>query len=166
MAKALFCLTCGAVKTFAPDGATTKCDCADGQVVGWWVDTSVGLARMAVLPPGIQEQARVVLMHSRFLRADVDDIPKTYAGPDGTQPHPEGQIDAFWRHRHDDAQDVPLRPEVLQPFHRSKRACPLVIQRVGTSADTLWATELELRDRGLLEVSFSQQNGEHQSSRA
>jgi|SRR5215471_1492577 len=156
MAKALFCLECGAIKSFPWNGDTAKCDCAEGQVVGWWLegwtDMRTAEVQMAVLPPGNQGKARVLLIHTGFLRAEVETMPTGYVGPDG-QLHPfdQAQIDANWRDQHQQVIMTPPRPESLSVFHPSRRGCPLAILHPGTSPDTHWATDVELHQRGLLE---------------
>jgi len=153
MAKALVCLDCGAVKTLAPDSSTTTCDCPPhfGQVVGWWVDQNIALAQIAVLHPKPRDRARVLLLHNGVLRADVDVIPSGYAASDGSwTPYDANQTDTFWRQIHTEATHTPPRPESLQVFSQGKRACWAVVQRPGTTPDTHWATDTELRQRGLL----------------
>lgn len=152
MTKCLFCSVCGALKSFALDGSVTRCDCPRGQVVGWWVDHTTALVQMAVLPPGTRDQASVVLIHNGFLRAARDTIPSNYIGTDGrATAYPAGEMDALWRQIHAEATITPPRPESLTVFDRSRRACPMVIQDPGISADTHWATDADLRNRGLLQ---------------
>lgn len=151
MTKCLFCSTCGAVKSFVADGSTTRCDCSEGQVVGWWVDHTTALVQMAVLPPGDRKKASVVLIHNGFLRAARDTMPSSYIGPDGQAvAYPQGEMDALWRQIHNEATITPPRPEALTVFDRSRRACPVVVQDPGVSPDTHWATDADLRNRGLL----------------
>lgn len=153
MAKGLFCLECGHWEAFDPAGSVTRCKCATGQVVGWWIDFGAGLAQMAVLPGGAREKARVVLIHTPFMSADVKTFPSGFRAPDGSwQEYGADQIDVFWRQRHADATQTPPRPEALQIFSPGRRNCPLVITRPGTTPDTFWATDVELRQRGLLDM--------------
>lgn len=154
MAKAIFCETCGHLETLDTRGGTTFCRCDTGRVVGWWVDQSIGLAQVAVLPPGERSKAWVVKLHNDFLRAGSDKIPPGYLGPEGqVLPFAPGQLDELWRYAHKRATERPPRPEALSVFDRSRRECPLVIERPGTTPDTHWATEPELTRRGLLEVT-------------
>jgi len=152
MAKALFCLECSAIKSFPLDGTTATCDCPEGKVVGWWVDMATATSMMAVLPPGSRDKARVLILHSGFLKADVEILPPGYVGPDGQlYPFDQGQTDANWRDVHEQATLTATRPEALSVFHKSRRACPLVVLKPGTMPDTHWATDVELHKRGLLE---------------
>lgn len=151
MAKALSCLSCGTVRTLLSDGTTTFCDC--GLVAGWWISTATALAKFHVRDPQQIDQAQVVLIHNGFLRAGHDMIPTSYRGPDGKAgAYSAVENDTFWRQVHSESQTAPRYPEAVQIFDRSRRGCPMVVQRPGETPDTGWATPTELRDRGLLPV--------------
>jgi hypothetical protein len=118
-----------------------------------WEEMRTAVVQMAVLPPGNRAKARVLLLHTGFLRAELETMPTGYVGPDG-QLHAfdQGQIDSNWRDQHQQVINTPPRPESVTPFHPSRRACPLVVLHPGTTPDTHWATDVELRVRGLLEA--------------
>jgi hypothetical protein len=154
MAKLIYCQECGHIENLKSSGGVTRCDCLTGPVVGWWVDEDTGLAQMAVLPPGDPAKARVIVIHTGFLRADIEQFPAGYMGPDGrTIPFSPVEIDTLWREAHDELIDLPPRPEALSIFSPGRRACVLAEQIPGTTPDTHWAQEPELLRRGLLEVT-------------
>jgi hypothetical protein len=107
---------------------------------------------MAVLPPGDQAKARVIMIHNGFLRADIETIPAGYRSANGAVGgFDPGQVDRLWQEVHNQATLAPPRPEALTVFDRSRRGCPLVVAIPGTTPDTHWATEPELLRRGLLD---------------
>lgn len=152
MAKLLYCMDCGHLESFDPAGGVTRCKCAVGPVVGWWVDPDIALCQMAVLPPGDVSKARVVSIVSGFLTADEDILPPGYRGPAGeTIPFQQVQVDQMWRDLATESTVMPPRPESTTIFDRSRRNSVIVVQKPGTTPDTHWATEPELARRKLLE---------------
>lgn len=141
MTKALICHACNAVKSFAPDGADTVCDC--GKVHGWWSDAIQGLAVLHTPDPADRHLAHILSLHNGVLNDGPTMIPESYYDAiTGTQvPYPLAQKDTFWRQIHQQAGITPPAPETVRIFDASSRACWAVIIDPGTTADTQWSSE-------------------------
>jgi hypothetical protein len=115
--KALYCRGCGDIRAPHPRGLWTHCLC--GRCAARWEDPERGLL---VVASGERDLVRVIGVHNLFLGYD-------------------GGMDEDWRQVHEGCVDSAEG----YVFHRSKRACPVAIMRVGQTADIRWATPGEQR---------------------
>lgn len=130
MTKALLCMRCTTIRTFANDGRITMCEC--GTIAGWWEDASKGIARLYSETLMGREYGRVVGFHNGFLR-------------EATR---SSKSDIFFRAAHEQAIDAPG-----YLFDRAKRGCWAVIITPGQSADTRWATDQEWDQKRLVDAT-------------
>lgn len=151
MSKALYCRVCGAIHSFPADGSVASCDCKPVLVQGWWFDPINGAARLHVTDPDKLEKGFILSLHSRVLLDAPRMVPKGYRDANGAD-HPITRPveDGVWRQIHAQATVAPKLPEACTIFDLSRRACWAVLLVPGSTQDTAWATEAELRQKGLL----------------
>jgi hypothetical protein len=154
MTKCLSCLQCGAVLTPKPHGEPTACYCKPTLVWAWWLDENMGIVKIHVTDPSCRDQAQVLSLHNGVLRQEDPEghkiAPPAFTDGDGrTIPAGPQQSDLFWRQLHRESNYTPRFPESVQVFGESRYACWAVILKPGTTADTSWATDAELVEKGL-----------------
>jgi hypothetical protein len=113
----MLCGECNDIRAMDPGGAWTRCRC--GNMQARWVDPRTGTVAVSARD---RTTARIIGLHNGFLRA-------AYQRP--------ALRNEGWREAHDDLVDHAHG----YVFHRSNRACPVAIVRVGDTSDIRWVED-------------------------
>lgn len=125
--KGLFCAECVTLRTLHRGNlAPVACDC--GNVTGWWLDGSRGVARYTADRPAY---AYGVGLNNHLIEAVIG----TYGSP---------MADEQWRELHGEATTAPG-----YLFDQSRRGCWVILFKPGTVRDVEWATNEEREAAGL-----------------
>ena len=140
--KALYCGECGDLRAPSPNGDWTSCYC--GQAAMRWVDPRKGIAKVRA---DDKRFVRVIGIHNGFLRfavSQISNLPSVPTIEEALEKLEAGNSSRFpndedWREFHKTA----VEESSGYLFHSSRRACGMVIIRIGESNDITWEEDNE-----------------------